>query len=228
MRAARKRRAPAAPQDMVEVFDVEQGSDPWFDLRLGMPTASRFATIMANGKDGGESKTRQRLLYVLASEIISGIPCPGFESRAMRRGKEMEPGAIEHYQFVRATSVERVGFVRRTVRLPLGDMVVGCSPDGLVGADGVVQVKTMDPELLLELLDSGRFPTEHRAQCQGELWVTGRRWCDLLIFHESMPAQSPIFRIERDDAYIQKINEAVQVFAHDLAELVKRIMSRSR
>ncbi len=210
-----------APQETVEVFDeIEQGTEEWFTLRLGMPTASNFATIMAEGRDGGASKTRAKLLRQLAGEIITGEPAENFSNRSMDRGKAMEPEAREHYAFERSIEPRRVGFVRRALRSGF----VGCSPDSLIGDDGVLEIKTTMPDLLIELMETGRFPSEHRAQCQGSLWVTGRKWCDLRIYYSKMPALS--FRIERDDGYIRQIAEAVEVFAWELRKLVERIKDR--
>lgn len=215
--------AKANPNDLVEIIDVEQGTDDWKILRIGIPTASRFATMMASGKDGGKSESRAKLLYVMAGEILTQTPAETFVSKAMDRGREMEPEALEHYAFTRDVEVTRVGFVRRTIRKSFNrDLIVGCSPDGLISTDGIVQTKTMQPDLLIELLEQGRFPTKHRAQCQGELWVTGRQWCDLKIFYRGMPV-SPVFHVERDDGYIKEIAEAVEVFDYELRKLVERI-----
>jgi len=226
-RPAHKRKPPAAAD--VTVFSSDeypQGSAEWFGLRLGFPTSSVFAAIMADGRDGGESKTRAKLLNQLAGEILSGQPAEAFQNDAMRRGNMMEAEAVEHYAFTRRVRVERVGFVRRTIHNPLGeDLVVGCSPDGFVGDDGLLEVKTMRPDLLIELVDKGRFPTEHRAQVHGGLWVTGRKWCDLKVFYSGMPV-SPTFRVERDDHYIAQIISAVQVFAFDLRRLVERVKAK--
>lgn len=215
-----------APEDVVETFDCDQGSEEWFALRLGLPTASVFHTIMADGRDGEASKTRTKLLHQLAGEILSKRPAETYENDAMRRGRAMEAEAIEHHAYTRAVEVRRVGFVRRTIYNPLGDdLVVGCSPDGLVGDAGVLQIKTMRPELIVALVESGRFPSEHRAQCQGEMWVTGRRTCDLRIFYSGMPI-SPTFRLERDDVYIFTIRTAVEIFAYDLRQLVERVKKK--
>lgn len=216
-----------APDDLVEVFDCEQRGEDWYALRLGLPTASVFGTIMATGQDGGPSLTRKRLLYLMAGEILSGKPMESFSSAAMKRGIDMEPAAIEHYEFVNGVDVQRVGFVRRTRETTFGTLTVGCSPDGLVGADGLLQVKTMQPDLICEMVDKGRFPTEHRAQCHGELWVTGRRWTDLKIFYDGMPV-SPTFRINRDESYIAEIRSEVEKFDYELRQLVTRIKLRAK
>ena len=224
MMARAKTKAP--PEDLVETFDCEQGSDEWKALRLGLATASVFGQVMADGRNGEPSKTRTKLLYQLAGEILSGQPAETYENDAIRRGRVMEAEALENYSFTRGVQLERVGFVRRTVRNPLGeDLVVGASPDALVGEDGMVEVKTARPDLIVELVESGRFPSEHKHQVHGGLWVTGRRWCDLKVFYSGMPV-SPTFRIERDPAYIATIAAAVETFAFDLKRLVARVKAK--
>jgi hypothetical protein len=219
VRAATKK----PPEDIVEEFDVEQRGEDWYSLRLGLPTASNFAAIMAQSD---ARAGRAKLLNRLAAEIIFKRPMETFSNAAMERGLDMEPAALDHYAFTRDVEVRRVGFVRRTIRDPiLGDLVVGCSPDGLVGDDGVVQVKTMQPDLIVALVDSGRFPSEHRWQCQGELWVTGRRWADLKIYYDEFPL-SPSFRIERDDVAIAELRKGVEVFAYDLKKLVADVRKK--
>jgi|GEM_PF-826313 len=215
------KRAPVP--DLVETFDCEQRSDRWYALRLGLMTASNFGKIMA---DSEEQKGRTKLLYQLAGELFSGQPADTYSNAAMERGREMEAAALEHFEFMNQVEVQRVGFVKRTILNPLGeDLVVGCSPDGLVGDDALVQVKTMQPDLLAQLVDSGRFPSEHRAQCQCELWVTGRSVCHLKVFYKGM-SLSPIYKIQRDEAYIARMKDAAEKFAFDLRNLVKRLEAK--
>lgn len=200
----------------VEVFAVEQRSDAWFQLRLGIPTASNFAKIMAQSE---ERVGRTDYMEKLAGEILTGEPMETFSNAHMQRGIDMEPEARAHHEFTREVELTPVGFVRRT--LP-GGRLVGCSPDSFIGTDRVLEVKTMAPHLMIRLARNGRFPTEHRAQCQGTLWVTGRSVCDLKIFYRGMPI-SPTFSIERDEAYIRTIAEAVEVFDYELRKLVEQI-----
>lgn len=210
------------PEDLVEELDFEQRSDDWYEARIGICTASCFAAIMASGKDGGESKMRDKLLHRMAAEIIFKRPMATFSNAAMESGIEMEPKAISHYAFTKNVEVRRVGFVRRTVRRPLyGDFVVGASPDGLVNDDGVLEIKRLQPDLIIQLIDSGRFPGEHKWQAHGLLWVTGRQWTDLKFYYDEFPV-SPTYRIERSEQFVAQIRNEVEVFNHELKELVKR------
>lgn len=214
-----------AKADEVEVFqEIEQGTPEWRSLRIGVPSASNFATIMASGKDGGDSATRRKLLYKMAGEIITDEPLEDFKSSEMIRGNEMEPELRDWYSRTRFADVAQVGFVRRTIHNPLGlSFAVGCSPDALLGKDGVLEIKTMRPDLLIELMErgAGGFPPTHRAQCQGALWVTGRAWCDLIIGYRGMPKLA--FRVERDESYIAGLAAAVEVFDYELRALVAKV-----
>lgn len=225
---AKKATKPVGPQaDIVQEFDVEQRSEEWYELRRGALTSSNFATIMSSPQDPEGLGMRKRLLYRLAGEQLTGVVAETYTSKAMDRGTEMEPAARAFYRRTRFAEMREVGFVRRTIHKPFSEpLVVGCSPDGFVDPDGVLQIKTMIPELLIPIAEKGArgFPSEHRAQCQGELWVTGRAWNDLMIFYEGMPV-APTFRLERDDSYIKTISDACEVFAYDLRELVKKLRS---
>jgi hypothetical protein len=213
--------APKKIDDLVETFDCEQRSDEWMNLRLGLPTASILKTIVAEGADGEDSKTRTKLMNRLAAEIIFQRPMETFTNQAMDRGNVQEPWALAQYAFTRQVEVKRVGFVRRTMRDPLyGDLVFGCSPDGLVNNDGIVQAKSMQPDLIIALQKSGRFPSEHRWQLHGELWATGRQWADLYISYEDFPIALS-YPIKRDEAEIARARKAVELFSFELRELVK-------
>lgn len=194
------------------IHDIEQGSAEWFGVRMGLPTASQFATIMAKGKGGGESKTRQTYLYKLAGEILTGEPMDSFSNHHMERGHEMEPEARAYYAFMRDAEPQQVGFITNGPK--------GCSPDSLIDANGMLEIKTKLPHLLLAVLESDTFPAEHRAQCQGQLWVAEREWVDLVCYWPKMPPF--IKRAYRDDAYIAEIAAAVDQFNDELATLVAK------
>ncbi len=203
---------------LLTVVDVEQGSPDWFKARLGLPTASHFAAIMAQGQDG-PALTRTDYLRRLAGEIITERPAEEtFRSRAMERGKEMEPEAIADYEARRGVQVRRVGLginfsgLRRC----------GASPDGLVGFDAGLETKTMRPDLMIALLEDGaRMPGEHRAQVQGNMHVFERDRWDFKIFWPKMPDFT--VTVFRDDAYIKQLDNQIQVFNWELKKLVEKL-----
>lgn len=190
-----------------EIIDVEQGSDEWKAARLGIPTASKFSTVMA----GGEGKTRRKYMLQLAGERLTGVPMDSYTNSHMERGVEQEPQALAQYQFDTDYDVQRVGFIR-TGR-------TGCSPDGLIGNDGMVESKSALADILIDIHMRKRYPPEHRAQCQGNLWVAQRKWIDIIVYCPGLPSYRE--RIQRDEAYINEIAGAVGVFNRELDDVVK-------
>ena len=200
----------------MEIIDCDQGTEEWKRARLGLPTASEFSTIMASGRNAGESVTRKKYMLQLAGEIITGEPAPDtFSSAHLERGKIMEDEAREYYAFVRSVQVTRVGFIRNGIK--------GCSPDSLVGTDGANEIKSALPHILGALLLQETFPAEHKPQCQGVLWVAERQWIDLVVYWPKMPTL--IRRAYRDEEYIKKMSDAVDVFHAELQQTVERLRS---
>lgn len=200
----------------IEIFECEQGSPEWFSVRLGMPTASEFATLLSTGRSGGESKTRRTYLYKLAGERITGTPMESYTNKYMERGKALEPEARDYYQFLTNSKLQRVGFIKNTNK--------GCSPDSLIGNNGMLEVKTEAPHLLIERLETDKLPDDHYAQLQGNLWVSEREWIDALIYFPGMPAS--LKRVFRSDEYIKNLAIAVDKFNDELDSLVERIKAR--
>ena len=201
--------------DIIE-YDCEQGSPEWGNLRLGLPTASMYAALLADGKGrgpGGKSMMRATYMRKLAGEIITGQPMESYSNAHMERGKEYEPEARERYAFIKGCELRRVGFIRRGR--------TGYSPDALVDDDGTLEAKSMQPDLLIELHESGGFPGKYIAQCQGSLLVTGRAWCDLAIYWPGMPMW--IQRMNRDEFYIAYLRGEIDRFNDELFVLVEKI-----
>lgn len=197
----------------MEVHDMPQGSDEWFEVRKGIPTSSQFATILSKGRTkGAPSKTRQTYLYKLAGERLTGEPMDNFSNRHMERGHEMEPQARQFYAFLNDVEPELVGFITNGRK--------GCSPDSLIGDNGMLEIKTKLPHLMIEAHERGGFPPEHYAQCQGQLWVAEREWCDLICY---WPRMKPlIVRTFRDDDFIEKLSAEVERFNADLDAIVAK------
>lgn len=198
---------------MIEILDCAQGSDEWLRARMGIPTASQFATIMAKGKGGGESRTRKTYMRKLAGEIITGQPMDSFSNQHTERGHEMEPEARDLYAFMKDVEPQIIGFIRNGPK--------GCSPDSIVDANGLVEIKTKLPHLQIEVLEGNDCPSEHRAQCQGALWVAEREWIDFVSYWPGLPLF--VTRCHRDDEYIKALAAAVDQFNDELAALVERI-----
>lgn len=197
----------------LKMFDCPQGTPEWFQSRSGIPTASRFATVLASGRGGAESKTRRKYLLQLAGERLTGQPMESYSNGHMERGKEMEAEARELYALVRDVEPVAVGFMRR------GD--AGASPDALIGTDGLLEIKTKLPDLQIEVLLANRLPPEHVAQVQGQLWISCRQWCDFVSYSPGLPLF--VTRVQRDDAYIAKLAVEVEAFNAELDDIVSQI-----
>lgn len=189
--------------------DCEQGSDQWLMHRCGIPTASMFHAVLAKG----EGKTRRAYLLRLAAEVLTGEPGETFTNGAMERGKVMEEEARNLYAFTQEADLHRVAFVRS------GDK--GCSPDSLIDDDGILEIKTQRGDLLIETLLKDGFPSEHKAQCQGALWICEREWVDIAVYWPKMPLF--VKRAYRDQGYIANLAGAVSAFNEELAETVEKI-----
>lgn len=203
----------------LEIFNCEQGTDEWIAARSGIVTASEFSTVLAKGKGGGESITRRKYMLTLAGERIGGpSPFERYSNGAMQRGHEYEQEARDSYQLITDNEVEQVGFMRR------GD--VGYSPDGIIGDDGLLEIKTKAYPLHLDCLLKDEVPSEHTAQIQGGLWVSGRQWLDFVSYSPGLPIF--IKRVHRDEAYISNLASEVDRFNAEVNSMVERIRSYKR
>ncbi len=197
----------------VQIFDCEQGTDEWKAARLGIPTASEFATVMAKGKAGGDSKTRRTYMLKLIGERLTGEPMWSYNNEHMERGKMMEDEARDLYAMLKDCEPQRVGFIRR------GE--AGASPDSLVESNGLLEIKTKLPHLHIDAILAGQLPPEHKAQCQGQLWISGREWMDFVSY---WPGLSPfVVRVQRDEPYIAGIRSAVDDFLGELLETMEKV-----
>lgn len=184
---------------------MEQGSNEWLQQRAGKFTGSRFADLMAVTRSG-PSASRQNLITLLSIERLTGEPEATYQNDAMRRGAELEPFARGAYEAHTGELLSQVAFVVHET-MPY----VGVSPDGFVGDDGLVEIKC--PASLAKhvaALRDGSHADEYRWQIQGQLWVTGRAWCDAVSFDPRFPEglQLAIHRVERDEAAIAQLKEA--------------------
>lgn len=203
---------------MLEILTCEQGTEEWYRARAGIPTASEFSTVMASGKGGGDSKTRRTYMFKLAGEIVTGELTDGFSNAHMERGKEMEPEARDLYSFMHDADIEQVGFIRNGLK--------GCSPDSLIGVAGMLEIKTKLPHLMIDVLLRDEFPSEHKAQCQGALWVAEREWIDIAVYWPKLPLF--VKRAYRDEPYILGLSRAVLDFNEELHGIVERVRAYGR
>lgn len=200
----------------------EQGTDAWKLERLGKVTASRVADLIAKTKTGWGA-SRANYAAQLIAERLTGVPQESFTNAAMQWGTATEPEAVAAYEFYREASVGRVGFVPH----PRIDMA-GCSPDGLVGNDGLIECKCPLTKTHIETLLSGKVPSDYIPQMQFQMAVTGRAWCDFVSFDPRMPEEMRLFiaRVERDDKYIAEIEQLIGDFLAEVADKTKKLTEK--
>lgn len=169
---------------MPKIHAVEQRSEAWYKIRCGMPTASEFSKLITS--TGEPSKSASGYALTLAGEMFAGKPLETWEGNAWtERGKELEAAALELYAFTHDRKLTPVGFVTDDAG------TTGCSPDSLVDDDGLIEIKALKPErhiqAILYFQKNGRCPTDYVQQTQGQLLITGRKWCDLLFYSPDLP-----------------------------------------
>ena len=197
----------------MEIIDCIQGSDEWWDARLGFVTASNFGKIL-NKKTG-----RKLYMRKLAAERLTGLREESYKNDFMEVGSETEAEARRYYEIANDCEVEQVGFVMR-------DDSVGGSPDGFIDKDGLLEIKCVISSTHIETILSGKMPSLHIPQVQGLLWVTERKWCDF-VSYDSRVISQPMFcvRVERDQDYFIKLAGEVGVFVNELKAMIDKIDS---
>jgi hypothetical protein len=194
-----------------------QGTEAWALDRCGRATASEFSCVLAKG----EGKTRLAYLRRVVTERLIGKPIENaFSNGHMLRGTVQEPLARLAYEAATGEPVELVGFIKHPT------LMTGCSPDGLIGKDGGGEFKCVIPTVQLETILRGDYPPEHRAQVQGNLWITGRTWWDFCSYSPDMPEHLRLytFRVQRDEAYIAILEREVIKFLQEADALHERLM----
>ena len=197
--------------DSTQILYCEQGSSEWHKVRLGKITASRFDNVLCKGQ------SRQAYLIELAAERLSGIPQESYTNAAMEWGSEQEPFARELYESLNGdTLIGQVGFIKY-------DDYIGCSPDGLIGLDGTLEIKCPNTSTHITYILKDKLPSKYIPQIQGGLWITERQWCDFVSFDPRIKRKIHIIRVERDDKYIKVLEAAVEQFKTELIETVNKL-----
>lgn len=197
-------------------MNAPQGSEAWALARCGRATSSEFSSILAKG----EGKMRAAYLIRVVAERLTGKPVDTYHNGHMERGQEQETWARMAYQARTGLLVEESEFI------PHPKLQTGCSPDGLIGEDGGLELKSVIPTVHVETMLRGAYPPKHRAQIMGNLWLADRQWWDFCSYCPDMPPhlQVYIFRVERDAKYIETLTAEVVRFLEEADELYKRLM----
>lgn len=199
------------------IHTAEQGSQEWLDARSIVVTSSMFGTVMAKGRGAAPSVTRTKYMRNLANSIVTGNPAPeGFTNAAMQEGNKREPESRDYYGMISRNQVDEVGliYLDETKR-------IGASVDGLINADGNLELKNPNLETHLGYLLDGGLPTAYIKQVQGQLWVTGREYCDFVSYHPDAFKMMHRFRVERDESMIRNIKSAAYLFVAELDLMVE-------
>ena len=195
---------------------MKQGTDEWHQQRLGKVTASRIIDIMAKTKSG-YGAARKNYMAQLICERLTGHWEDFFKSPPMQRGNELEPKARAVYFIETGLDVVEVGMIDHS-----SIMMSGASPDGLVGADGLVEIKCPNTATHLDFLQTMKPKQDYIYQMQWQMACTGRQWCDFVSYDDRLPEWLAYrsLRIQRDDELIKEIEYEVVIF---LAELDKTV-----
>lgn len=201
---------------------VEQRTDEWFQERCGKVTASRIGDLMAKTKTG-YGASRANYMAELVAERLTGIPRAGFSNAAIQHGIDTEPQARAMYELEAGVSVAETGFHDHPTLEG-----TGASPDGLVGDDGLVEIKCPNTSTHIETLRGGAIDRKYLLQMHWQMICTGREWCDFVSFDPRMPLEMQIFiqRVPRDAELAEEITGEVTRFLAELNTIVADLEAR--
>lgn len=198
------------------VTDIEQGTPEWLAMRLGIVTCSELEALLVNGKgEAGFGVAAFTYMDQLIGERITGEAAElPFQTKATIRGHELEGVARGLYEAREEVTTQSVGII-----LNHG---IGYSPDALVGANGLTEIKTKLPKFQVGVILADEVPKDHVAQCQGGLWVSEREWIDFISYWPGMPLF--VKRAYRDEVLIRKLAERVKTFNELLEERMHKVL----
>jgi len=204
---------------------MDQHSSEWFSARLGKVTASKVKDVMAKGRGGAPSATRQNYMMQLLCERLTGKREEGFTSAAMARGTELEPVARSAYEIDKGVMTSETGLI-----LHPKIEGFGASPDGLVGDRGMLEIKCPNTATHVFTMQSGKHDPQYEWQMFAQLACADRDWVDFVSFDDRMPdeLQYACFRLERDEARIRQMETEIKLFLEELAELEHEMRERMR
>lgn len=201
---------------------MEQRSDEWFAVRCGRVTASRVADVIAKTKTG-YGASRANYAAQLVAERLTGKVQESFTNSAMQWGTDKEPDARNAYCFFHDVDVVETGFeIHPSIALS------GASPDGLVGDDGLVEIKCPNTATHIETLLGGTIPAKYETQMLWQMACTGRQWCDFVSFDPRLPETMQLFvkRLQRDDIRIAELEKEVSTFIGEVTKTVNALKAK--
>jgi putative phage-type endonuclease len=203
---------------MIEM--IEQRSDQWFAARIGKVTASRVADVLAKTQSG-YAASRANYMAQLVCERLTGQREEFFISSAMQHGTDTEPLARAAYESLKDVLVDEVGFVPHP-----SIIMAGASPDGLVGDNGLIEIKCPNTATHIDTLLSQTVPGRYNTQMQFQMACTNREWCDFVSFDNRLPEELQLFvkRVPRDDVFIKQTEDAIVKFLAELDDKINKLM----
>ena len=198
------------------ITTVEQGSAEWLEMRLGKITASKMKDVMTNGRGSSPSKTSESYMMELIAEKLTGESKPFFENDAMRWGTETEPQARSMFELREGLDVQEVAFIEEGEHL-------GVSPDGLIGEDGLIEIKCPTTTTQIKRALSDNYAADYKDQIQMQLWISGRKYCYFLSFDPRLDCDAGYLlqKVERDEEHIEKMIAKTEAFIIKMKELLK-------
>lgn len=197
----------------------EQRTAEWFQARLGKVTASRVADVIAKTKTG-YSASRENYMAQLVVERLTNTQAETFTNAAMQWGTDQEPFARAAYELKMGVMVDETGLVDHPT-IPMA----GASPDGLIGEDGLVEIKCPNTATHIDTLLTQTVPAKYITQMQFQMACTGRQWCDFVSFDPRMPQKAQIFikRVLRDDLFIKEVESEIKKFLAEVSAKVDQL-----
>jgi len=203
---------------------MEQRTQEWHEARAGKVTASRIADVLSRTKIG-YSASRYDYMSQLVVERLTGVTQDSFSSKDMVWGTEAEPLARAAYEAEFGVFVQEVGFINH----PAIHMA-GASPDGLVGADGLLEIKCPSTKTHIDTLLSGNAPSQYIPQMMWQMACTGRAWVDFVSFDPRLPADMQMFvkRVHRDNDLIAAHEQEVILFLSEVGDTILKLTQLRR
>lgn len=213
---------------MITLTDTQR-DDAWHAARAGKVTASRFKDVISRTAKGLPTAERTKYLWQIVTERLTGQPVQMPDAAPLRWGRENEDAARTAYLFTSSARLTETGFVAHPV------IQCGASPDGLIddetdpdGPMGLIEIKCpWSTQVHLETWLNG-MPEDHQAQIQGQMWLTGRKWCDFVSFDPRMPADLQLYvqRIKGNPEFQARLEREIIAFSAEADEIVSRLRAK--
>lgn len=195
------------------ITDLKQGSEEWLAIRLGKFTGTNGQAIATNGKG------LETLVFEKVAERMTGKGKPQYTNEDIERGNELEEMARNSYELESGNLVKQVGFIEL-------DEFTGCSPDGLINEDGMVEFKCKNDANYVRFLYDQKVDPDHNWQIQFNLMVSGREWCDYVIFNENFTKTTQIIRINRNETEIAKLKAGLLTGIAQVKAILEKIQAK--